>query len=212
MAKGKKSPIYGWGINDWHEPISWVIIDSEGKSKLKICPIYTDWQSMLQRGFSPLLKSKRPTYEGVTVCEEWKYFSVYRKWVLEEQPNKDWINCVPDKDLLSGSSKIYSPNTVVYISGKINCFIIDRGNDRGKYMIGVGERRPNGKYRSYCSNPFTGKTREHLGYFTTELEAHLAWQSKKHEYACIFAEQQDDPRVADALRKRYAPDTDWTKR
>jgi len=43
------------------------------------------------------------------------------------------------------------------------------------------------------------------------LDAHLAWKQQKHEYACLLADLQEDSRVADALRQRYAPDKDWTK-
>ena len=66
-------------------------------------------------------------------------------------------------------------------------------------------------YRAYCNNPFKDK-KLHLGSFITELEAHKAWQAKKHEYALQLADLQEDPRVADALRQRYAPYKDWTNR
>jgi hypothetical protein len=65
-------------------------------------------------------------------------------------------------------------------------------------------------FKGSCGNPFTGEG-TYLGYFTDELACHKAWQAKKHEYACQLAELQEDPRVAQALRERYAPDKDWTK-
>jgi hypothetical protein len=52
----------------------------------------------------------------------------------------------------------------------------------------------------------------HIGYFKTELEAHKAWQARKHEYALQLADLQSDERVAEVLRTKYAPDKDWTNR
>ena len=78
-------------------------------------------------------------------------------------------------------------------------------------MIGVCWKAANKKFEAQCSNPFS-KDRGYLGLFDNELEAHKTWQAKKHEHACRLADIQGDPRAAEALRKRYAPDTDWSKR
>ena len=81
-------------------------------------------------------------------------------------------------------------------------------------MIGCSFHKATGKYMSRCMNPFSkyeGQGR-HIGIFNTELEAHKAWQAKKHEYACQLAELQADPRAAQALRERFAPDKDWTNK
>jgi hypothetical protein len=47
--------------------------------------------------------------------------------------------------------------------------------------------------------------------FPTELEAHKAWQARKHELACMLADLQTDDRIASRLREMYAPDKNWTK-
>jgi hypothetical protein len=118
------------------------------------------------------------------------------------------VNCQPDKDFLVQGNKHYSPETVVFIPKKVNLFITDSGKVRGDYMIGVSYL-PNKKinpYHARCSNPFSGS--RYIGVHPTELEAHLAWQAKKHEYACMLADEQEDERIASRLREMYAPDKD----
>lgn len=213
----KNKLIYGWGINDANHQVS---IKKElpkinGKRRQRVvwvCPYYKSWFSMLNRCLNPTYQKGQPTYRGCTICEDWKYFSNFIAWV-DNQPNKDWQNCELDKDFLSAGSKHYSPETCIYIPKNLNAFIINRPRDRGAYMLGVNYEygQKSKPYRAHCNNPFKKKT-EHLGIFATELEAHLAWQVKKHEHACRFADMQEDERVAKALMGMYAPDKDWTNK
>lgn len=140
--------------------------------------------------------------------------SNFREWVLHIQPNSDWENCVLDKDLLNPLSKTYSPSNCVYVSRTVNSFINEQVRNGGEYLIGVSYQARNGdcKYLASCRHPLIKKRQTYLGKFKTELEAHKAWQAKKHEYACQLAELQEDSRVADALRQRYASDKDWTNK
>lgn len=208
-----KGLVQGFGIND----VKYSITKTENvNGKFKItwrCPYYVDWANMLERCYSLKFKERRNTYKDCTICDDWRCLSDFIKWV-DSQPNKGWMNCQLDKDLLLLGNKHYSPQTCVYISGSLNSFMIDGNKVRGSCMIGASYQ-PEGSnknpYDSKCSNPFTGKA-DYLGIFPTELEAHKAWQAKKHEHACKLAELQDDPRVADALRQRYAPDKDWTNK
>jgi hypothetical protein len=205
--------VHGVGINDsGYITSKYVELPKvDGKRKLKriwCCPYYQKWKSMILRCYDHKFKMKWSTYEDCHSCDEWKYFSSFKKWV-DSQPNKDWENCHLDKDLLLEGNRVYCPNTCVFISSMVNIFIIE-GNSissgclRGASLCSKGE-----KYQARCNDPFKIKKQD-IGVFETELEAHLAWQAKKHEYACQLAELQDDNRVADALRQRYAPDKDWT--
>lgn len=208
-----KPTVFGFGINDvnYRVKLKEELPRVNGKRKRKViwdCPYYHDWQEMLRRGFSELYKKKQPAYKDCTVCEEWKYFSKFIEWV-DSQPNRDWENCDLDKDFLSSGNKHYSPETCVYISGWINRFILTR--NKGTLLIGAQPSCSKKFFRAAVTNPFVSKERVHLGTFKTELEAHKAWQAKKHEYACKIAEAQSDERVIKFLRERYAPDKDWTK-
>jgi len=202
--------VFGWGINDVDYNVYKTEMVNSKQKNVWTCPYYTKWCSILRRCFDPKYQEKWPTYKGCTVSEEWKYLSDFIKWV-DSQPNKDWKNFDADKDFLSIGNKHYSPETVVFLSNKVNHFITDRGNARGDCMIGVSYKPSESKknpYKARCCNPFGGS--RYIGMFSTELEAHKAWQAKKHEYALQLADLQSDERIASRLREMYAPDKDWT--
>lgn len=205
--------VYGWGINDvnYRVKLKEELPRVNGQRKRKViwdCPYYHDWREMLRRGFSDKFKKRQPAYKDCTVCEEWKYLSNFIKWV-DSQPNRDWLNCDLDKDFLSSGNKYYSPKTCVYITSSINRFILTRS--KGTLLIGVQPSTAKGVFKATIMNPFVSKEKTHIGTFATELEAHKAWQAKKHEYACRLAETQSDERVIKFLMERYSPDKDWTK-
>ena len=45
---------------------------------------------------------------------------------------------------------------------------------------------------------------ESLGLFSTPGEAHEAWRKRKHEIAQLVAATESDPRIVEALKKRYS--------
>jgi hypothetical protein len=208
----KKKLVFGVGIND---------VDYQTHVTKTVggvcvfewrCPYYSKWSGILERCYSPAWIAEKPTYAGCSMCDSWVRLSDFIKWV-DSQPNRDWEDCQPDKDLLFLNNKFYGPDTVVFISKALNTFLTDSRKVRGLYPIGVTYHKHHKKFQSQCQNPFAVKKHDGrcVGYFNTAIEAHKAWQAKKHEYACQLAELQEDSRVADALRQRYAPDKDWTK-
>lgn len=202
-VKNNRKLVCGVGIND----VDYVVTKLEtvgyvdGKQKQKVvwrCPIYRVWKSMIVRCYSAKYQNRQPTYDGCTVSEEWKTFSNFRSWMVAQ----DWEGKQLDKDLLFEGNKIYSHKTCVFVTHMVNSFTTERGNDRGKWMIGVSRHKVTNKFQARCNNPFT-KKREHLGYFDCELEAHNAWVERKLELAHELAEIQTDERVAKALVARY---------
>ena len=125
---------------------------------------------------------------------------------MEEQ---DWKGKCLDKDIITPGNKLYSPETCAFVLNETNLFVIARDACRGDYPIGVDLHKSTGKYRALCRNPFSGK-QEHLGYFSTPEEAHEAWRKCKHDLAQRVAAKESDPRVVEALRKRYSPE-EWYK-
>lgn len=172
----------------------------DGKLKqrlLWICPFYRKWTSMLQRCFDPKLHKKRPTYAGCQVCDEWLVFSKFRQW-METQ---DWEGKQLDKDILFPGNKVYSPETCVFVSHRVNSFVTERNARRGQCVIGVSWLPLKQMFMASCRNEM-GKNKN-LGYFSTETEAHLAWLAFKLKQAKLLAAEQTDPRVAKALIDRY---------
>mgnify|MGYP003419770154 FL=1 len=210
--RGKAGSGYGWGVNDIVYPVTQSKTVGGKSKQVWICPYYKTWRSMLCRCLSDNYKSSYETYKECSVVEDWKYLSNFVKWV-DSQPNKDWKICALDKDILVRDNKIYSPETCIFTTANINRFVIDSNKTRGQFLLGVCPNRSGSRnaYQVYCNNPYTRK-QEYLGVFNDELKAHKIWQAKKHEYACLLAHEQTDPRVAKALKERYAPDKDWTNK
>lgn len=202
----KSMSVYGVGTNDASYPVHLSkAIEGRIVSSWK-CPFYRAWNNMLTRCYSEKEHKRRPIYIGCSVVREWHSFSAFRGWMVEQQ----WEGNHLDKDILSPGNKVYGPDTCVFVPGKLNGFIVDQGGSRGEWPLGVHWRKDAGKFRAGCSNPLTGKC-DHLGYFDTPEEAHEAWRARKHELACKYADQQSDPRIAAALRTRYANNTGETK-
>lgn len=199
-----KATIYGVGINDADyvvqkkETIGYV----NGKIKQKlvwVCPYYGTWKEMLRRCYSPKLQEKSPTYSGCTVSDEWLTFSNFKSWMEKQQ----WEGLQLDKDLLFTGNKVYSKEKCVFVTSVVNSFTNDRGAVRGEWLVGVNWYKRTGKFQSQCRNPLTRK-KEHLGYFTCEVEAHQTWLKRKLELAHQLASMQTDERVAKALISCYA--------
>jgi hypothetical protein len=188
--------VFGIATNDVDYQVK---VSIDGKIAWE-CPCYIRWRGMIERCYDEKLHKKRPTYIDCSVAEEWLLFSSFKDW-MERQ---DWKDKHLDKDILFVGNKIYSPDTCVFVHPAVNAFTTDRVLDRGEYPLGVHLHIKTGKFKAQCNNPFTMK-REHIGLFHCANEAHLAWKARKHLYACQLADSElvDDPRVAEALRKRY---------
>lgn len=194
-----KKPVYGVGINDASYQVCAYETIAGRQKQLWRCPFYKVWTSMLSRCYSIRFQSINQTYIGCTVCPEWLSFSIFREW-MASQP---WEENQLDKDVLVPGNKVYSPITCVFLPRHLNLFMTDSEAARGEWPIGVSWYKPRGKLRATCCNPFTG-VNEYLGLFTCPDVAREAWRKRKHEHALRYADLQTDPRIAAALRSRYA--------
>lgn len=185
-ATSQRRRVHGFGIND-ADYVTQPTIDGERA----MCPAYSAWRHMIERAYCAKLHEKRPTYIGVTVCDEWRSFMAFREWWL--------INHVDgwelDKDLLSGERE-YSPDACIYVPQWLNSFSADRRAARGYWPIGVYFHKRDGKFGAQCQNMLAGKN-EHLGYFACPEKAHQAWLRRKLELADEMKPMIDsiDPRI-----------------
>lgn len=187
----KKGLCFGVGIND--------MTSEEIRPNGKNAKFYATWSSCLQRCFSKSWHSMYPTYKDCTVAEEWLLLSNFKKWF-----DANYIEGYQlDKDFLVAGNKHYSPETCVFIPQQVNSFICTGTNSKRGHLLGSVVQ--NGKFYSRVMNPFTKKM-VHLGVFDTELQAHLAWKSQKHEYAIKLIAQYPNLQesVKQALRTKYA--------
>lgn len=199
-----KKLVQGVGVNDLGYRVhvrEWVT-ENGGKRVRKtvfLCPYYTAWKSLIERCYSEKYLESHPTYTGTSVCSEWLYATEFKKWVEQQ----DWEGKCLDKDIIAPRSRLYSPETCAFVLQATNLFVTASDASRGDYPLGVSLYKRTGKYQAKCGNPFSEK-QESLGYFLTPKEAHEAWRKRKHELAQLVAARESDPRVVEALKRRYS--------
>ena len=164
---------------------------------------YLLWCRMLQRCYSDSFKKQRPTYDGCEVSDNFKSFEYFYEWCHSQIGFDNDGNGNPfqlDKDLLIKGNKVYSETTCVFLPQEINTLLVKREASRGEYLIGV--------YWSETANTFVARVnknkgkQEHLGLFTTEIEAFKAYKKAKESFVKEQAnkwESQIDPRAYNAL-------------
>jgi len=134
--------------------------------------IYDLWNKMLERVYSPSKLEKCPSYKGTTVCKEWHNFQVFAKW-FEENHVEGWQL---DKDLLSKGTKIYSPETCVFIPRELNTFMTNVKVDNTSGYTGVSYSKPNGKW---VANISIGGKRKYLGQRDSVEEAYKLYKKAR---------------------------------
>lgn len=180
-ALTKVKTIYTVGVNDADYMINPTI---DGKQVM--CPFYLKWQNMLERCYSIKYQTKKPTYIGCTVTDEWLTFSNFKSWMVKQ----DWQGNHLDKDLIIQGNKVYSPETCLFVTGSINTLLTDCKAARGKLPQGVSWNKKNKKHHAYCR--VNGKLK-HLGYFSTPEAAHEAYKEFKYQVIRDVANCQKEP-------------------
>lgn len=181
MNSGNK--LYGVGVRD--------IVAKRG------CEYYRRWANMLMRCYDNKFHSTHPNYVDCFVCDDWLTFSKFKAW-MEKQ---DWEGKVLEKDILILGNKVYSPETCVFVSQRLNNFVLERNESRGEYPLGVSFHKPTKLFRARC-NDENGK-QICIGLYNDPLKAHDAWREFKNNVAICLAEKESDQRIKDALMKRY---------
>lgn len=201
--KKKTRKVFGVGINDCkHEYTTRsqakIAKGKEDINLIRDCKYYKRWVAMLERCYCPKFLSRHPAYTGTTCDPAWIRFSAFKDWMRMQDHEGNQL----DKDILGGGRKHYSPETCCFVPQMLNCFVTDSAATRGEFMIGVSAF--GAKYKAQCRNPIAG-VGEYFGLYNTEMEAHLAWKSRKHEIACIIADSGlvKDERVNSRLRVMY---------
>lgn len=135
------------------------------------------WHKMLNRCYDDKYTKKFPTYKNVTVCEEWHNFSIFQKWFNDNYIEGFYL----DKDILQFGidNKIYSQNTCVFLSPKLNSFI--RVYDKNKNVTGhTGIYFVNKKFIARCTEFYSGRPFT-IGRFKTKDEAIDEYRNFKNE-------------------------------
>jgi len=194
-TKIRRKLVYGWGVNDAeysvkpYNPIT---------GKEEKCPYYAKWFSMIERVYSINKKKETSSLNGNSVCEDWKYFSNFRKWMKSQR----WDGCSLDKDILVEGNKEYSPDTCAFVPQYLNSLIMT--SPAGEFPTGV-IKCPSGNKTYYQAR--LGRSERYIGNFSTPLDAHIAWQlAKAEKIECAILDYMLHPSyrqdVANALYQR----------
>jgi len=141
--------------------------------------VYTVWSHMILRCYDEKIRHKFPTYENVTVCEEWHNFQNYAKWYYENY--KEGFDV--DKDLLFKGNRVYSPKTCAFIPKEINQILI-KSNYKRKESLPLGVTKHCKKFRiRYCD------TRKMSNVIDTAEEAFNIYKLSKESYIKSLAEK-----------------------
>jgi len=182
-----RKPIYGIGIND-----ASYIVQPTINGKLDRCPYYATWMDMLVRCYSAKFQSKRPTYRGCSVVEEWLLFSNFKEWMSKQS----WQGNALDKDIVIPNNKVYSPETCAFVTKELNSLLTNHAARRGSHPQGVDWNKKSCKYRAQIR--IRGKFK-HLGFFESEEGAESAYKTAKYNHILEIASEQDDDRVSGGL-------------
>ncbi len=185
--------VYGVGINNSNYTVSWVI-----DGKRVTCPFYTAWRCMLMRCYCEKTLDRNPRYKECSVVQEWLSFMNFRGWMV----NQDYNGKQLDKDLLQKGNKVYGPDTCVFLSSKINSFLTDSQSRKGESLQGVYKGKKDTKYKATCYD--VDGSAIYLGMFDSEEEGHHRYISEKLRIATELSKVQVDPRVSEALVKRFS--------
>lgn len=135
---------------------------------------YYTWKAMMKRCYT----TKYNSYKNVFVCEEWHCYANFEKWY----DNNYWkcgeeTMCL-DKDILFINSKIYSPNTCLFIPNRINLLF-----QSIQYIIENGTRY-NKKYKKYVVHVrhMESNKNDYFGSYKTKEESIEIYLKHKRLY------------------------------
>ena len=186
-----KSSVFGVGFND---------VDFSIKIGGKMVWQHQLWVNMIRRCFCEKYKLTRPTYYGVTCCDEWLSFGNFFEWVNKEVGYSGKpVGMELDKDLMVIGNKTYSPTNCSFVPRAINALLNTHGNTRGQWPLGVSFYKKSGEYRAQLN--YGGVVR-HLGYHNTPEDAFSAYRLAKEAQVKVVATQHRGsikPAVYEAL-------------
>ena len=152
---------------------------------------YIVWKNMIQRCYSEKWRVRYPTYQECSVCEEWHNFQNFAKWYEDNYIEYGTRDMQVDKDILHFGNKTYSPETCVFVDGRINKLICltKKGSDL-TLPIGMCKRK-----NSYVVSVGDGKESRHIFQSPSYEKAFIALKNAKENYI---------KQVADEYKEKYS--------
>lgn len=154
---------------------------------------YETWCSMFVRCYGSVTKKNRPTYDKITVCDEWHNFQIFARWYDDNYYEVEGESMCLDKDIIVKGSITYSPETCVFVPRRINVLFTKSDGARSEYPIGVHRRKDTGKFASHCSVFREGSKKQYyIGQFDSPDKAFQAYKEFKESYIKEVANEYKD--------------------
>ena len=178
--------VYGVGVKGL-EPI----VDENGEK----LDSYECWKSMLERCYSAKCQKKHPTYINCRVCDKWLFYPNFKNWYDKNYYKVDGCTMMLDKDIKVKGSKIYSPNTCMFVPSEIN-FYFTKGLSNKTLPTGVYYDKINKNY--YSNICIEGKHIRLKGSQSTDIATTFSYYKK--------AKEEDIKRLADKYKDKIPND------
>ena len=150
--------------------------------------VYDKWKGMLRRCYCIESHKTNPSYEDVTVCEEWHNFQNFAEWfnsqLFSENVDENGKPFQLDKDILVKGNKVYSPETCCFVPQEMNTLLTSSKRARGAYPLGV---KCDGKNKKYIAG--TKGVTGYLGLYETVEDAFQAYKVVKEVHIKEVAEK-----------------------
>lgn len=127
--------------NPYHRSVQGVGYHGVGKYKTQVNKVldlaYKKWRGMMSRNYCYDYENKFSSYKDCYVADEWHNLQTFSDWYYKQTGWDKGFEL--DKDLLSESGKVYSPETCCLIPREINTAIVSLTNSDS--VMGYHERR-----------------------------------------------------------------------
>lgn len=134
---------------------------------------YMTWYNMMTRAYCEKLHQRLPQYAICEVSNDWHDFQNFAEWY--ESHSFSGLGYHVDKDLVGNGSMVYSADNCCLLPQELNK-LITAGRIKSNSLQGASWREPSKVWRSSITDK--GKS-IHLGSFSTEIEAHMAYVKAK---------------------------------
>ena len=173
VHKKARKLVFGVGINDADF--------STGHGNDRVAS-YNLWKSILRRCYGKQNR-KSCSYIGCSVCEEWKRYSMFKKWYDNNFVKGYHI----DKDIIKKDNKVYCPDFCCFVPPEINTLIVKHDATRGDLPIGVS-RLSNNPHRYRAIVRIYGRYTT-IGNYDTPEETFKAYKESKEAHIQEVATQ-----------------------
>jgi len=150
---------------------------------------YNVWVAMIQRCHEKKRLKIRPDYIEVEISKEWYNFQIFAEW-FEKHYIEGWQI---DKDLLSGSKKMYSKDTCCFLPPELNVFLQKKQKNNTSGKLGVFWNKKRKKWASSIGL-------KHLGFFNNIEDAAVAYRKAKKEKLLMLIEKYSNKLEQRALK------------